>query len=749
MQSFEVAKEKLLSLSEDLLESIDAARSIPGISTKPLDGWEQILRGMDERIHGDVIRIAVVGAIKSGKSTFVNAILGRDYLKRGAGVITSMITRVRKNSKLEAILDLKNWEEVNAEMQQAMVLFPSLERQHGSQPFDIRQKSDRAELEKVLNTLIGEKIITNETLDSKSVLLSSYLKGYPKIKEMVSRESGVFTFVGPVQIGKHREFAGDDALAVYLKDLELHVPAEGILDENTEIGDCQGVDSINPHHLAMIQDYLLNTHLILYVVSSRTGIRQADVGFLSLIKKMGFMDNVFFVVNCDFNEHGDMSDLKRVTDRVAEELSMIKPDPEIFVFSALLNLFENTESDLSEKDREKLRQWKVDEELKAFSDCETERFNTFLENRLNRDRVNLLLKSHTERLNAAATNLRQWAAFNRELLLKGTQEARQVLDTTRHTLEQLEGQKNLLKDTLDGSSLKIKRSLGADIDGMLDARFGALVKDIRDFVKRYDVDYHIIEQDIEEKGFSSVLYDLFQKFKEALDRYITETINPQLIQFIHQEEKKAEEKLHAIAKSYELLIREAQYRHQSVLTTMGVGVTENRESTPSEISGWELGGLKRKNGVRMPSFVSTLHYSAKIRSEAIMRLGVYKLVGVVRGLLRKRKDKERAGEIFALRDGMGRIKKETMRSLVFHINDYRENLKFQYFYILTDAIAQNIYETVIDRFRIFTVDMSEATDLIDGDQLEKDRVIEMLHGIETGGEGILDRLREIKKSIAS
>ena len=428
---------------------------------------------------------------------------------------------------------------------------------------------------------------------------------------------------------------------------------------------------------------------------------------------------------------------------------MIKPRSEIFVFSALLNLFEKTAPELSEKDSEKLRQWKIDEELKGFSDRETERFNAVLKDRLNRDRFNILLKSHIVRLSAAAENLRQWAAFNRELLLKGSQEARRALDTTRHTLEQLEGQKNLLKDTLDGSSLKIKHSLGSDIDVMLDARFGALVKEIRDFVKRYDVDYHIVEQEIDEKGFSSVLYDLFQRFKEALDRYITETINPQLIQFIYQEEQKAEEKLQAIARSYEMLIREAQNRHQSVLTTMGIAAPADRESALSETSSWELSDLRRKNGIRIPSFVSTLHYSAKIRSEAIMRLGVYKLIGAVRGLLKKRKDKERAGEIFALRDGMGRIKKETMRSLVFHMNDYRENLKFQYFYILTDAIARNIYEAVIDRFRIFTVDMSEATDLIDGDQLAKDRAIEMLNGIEREGAAALDRLREIQTGIVS
>jgi len=151
----------------------------------------------------------------------------------------------------------------------------------------------------------------------------------------------------------------------------------------------------------------------------------------------------------------------------------------------------------------------------------------------------------------------------------------------------------------------------------------------------------------------------------------------------------------------------------------------------------------------MPSFTSTLHYTAKIRSEAIIRLGVYKVIGIIRGFINKGKEKDRAEEVFALRDGMGKIKKETMRSIVFHINGYRENLKFQYLYLLSDVIAQNIYETVIDRFRVFTVDMSEMTGFLDGNHMAKDRAIEMLAEIEARELGALDLLREIQENIAS
>ncbi|RLC10893.1 MAG: hypothetical protein DRH43_05365, partial [Deltaproteobacteria bacterium] len=56
----------------------------PGLSS--LEGWKSTTTRIERQLGEETIRIAVVGSIKSGKSTLVNAIFGGDYLKRGAGV---------------------------------------------------------------------------------------------------------------------------------------------------------------------------------------------------------------------------------------------------------------------------------------------------------------------------------------------------------------------------------------------------------------------------------------------------------------------------------------------------------------------------------------------------------------------------------------------------------------------------------------------------------------------------------------
>jgi len=173
----------------------------------------------------------VVGAIKSGKSTFVNAFLGGDYLERGVGVVTSIVTKIRREPTLKAILDFKTWDDVNADMRQARVFLPSFDRSSGDGQFDIRREKDRKEMGRELKRLGSENIILQEILDANSVLLMSYLKGYERVKDLISLDAGTRSFEGS-EFVRYKDFVGDDSLAVYLRDLELRIPLGKDLYDN-------------------------------------------------------------------------------------------------------------------------------------------------------------------------------------------------------------------------------------------------------------------------------------------------------------------------------------------------------------------------------------------------------------------------------------------------------------------------------------------------------------------------------------
>ncbi|MDI6616351.1 MAG: dynamin family protein, partial [Syntrophaceae bacterium] len=652
---FESTKNVLLAINADNLSLFERARGIPSLVNFPFDKWEAAARSIEEQIHEDILRVAVVGAIKSGKSTFVNALLGGDYLKRGAGVVTSIVTRIRKSRHPSATLDFKTWDEVNTDMQQAMVLFPSMEWHPDNGDFDIRRAEDRTALEQALRSLSADTLVAKETLDANGVLLTSYLKGYERVREMLARSRELQKFEKE-NFPRHQDFVGDDALAVYLKDLELGIPGDDILGENIEFADCQGVDSLNPLHLAMIQDYLLRTHLIIYILSSRTGIRQADMRFLSIIKKMGLTENIFFVVNCDFNEHETVEGLTAVVERIGEEISVLKARPVIFTFSALFHLFEALSGNLSPRDGARMEQWRREEDFANFSRGERERFLSAFHEKLTHDRFALLLKNHVERVGIIAAGLHDWARINSGILTKNAEGAHEVLRGIEAAKETLNHQKELIKNTLDGMAQKTKRELGRDVDKFLDIRYGDLAKDISGFIKKYQIDYEKCAGDIEEMGFSTTLYMIFQEFKRALDRHMTETINPRLIQFIRAEEKKIGDVLDTTAESYDTLVRDILRKHGETLKSLGISSSNHAHDG---IHSLDMESLKRKSALRVPPLVSSFRYTAKIRTEAIVRRGLYNVIKIAKKLMKKTIHSEQEGEISALKDGVGRIREET------------------------------------------------------------------------------------------
>ena len=743
MTTYNSTKNDLLKINREILSLFATAKSIPGISGNPFNIWEKECHSIEKQMAEDTVRVAVVGPTKSGKSTFVNAYLGGDYLRRGAGVVTSIVTRIRTAPSLKAILDFKTWDEVNDEMRQAMVLFPSLNLHSADGQFDIRRNQDRTDLKKALTSLSSDQLISNDTRDANGILLSSYLNGYKRVRGILSSNKKIQQYEKR-KFTRHKDFVGDDSLAVYLRDMELHIEAKHSLDDNIEIADCQGSDSPNPLHLAMIQDYLLKTNLIIYVLSSRAGIRQADIKLLSIIKKMGFLENIFFVINCDFSEHEGLDDLAALIEKTKKEISLIKRDPEIFTFSTLFNLFRQLKENLPQKDRMRLKQWKKESELATFSNEETRRFETAFYEKLTGDRLALLLKNQLERLTIMASGIHDWTSINHDILIRDSDGAREVFEKIDSEQKLINQTKSMMKDAIDGASEKTKRELGRDINRFLHAHYGNVIKDIEKFVRNYNVAYQDHEDNIETIGFSSTMYTIFQEFKHALDTFIAETINPELIQFIRQEEEKIEEFLNNITSSYDAMVKNATQKYDKTLLDLGITL---KSQTSGGIHSIDLEGIKRKTGFKVPPLISPTEYTATIQTEAIMRLGFYNLIKIVKKILKRPIQNENEGEILALRDGVRRIKKETERSMIFYLKNYTENLKFQHVFKLLEAASNHLNETLIDHFCVFTTDISEMASLIGEEQSGKKNALDILESMEEPSRKILDEIDQIREKI--
>ena len=94
-------------------------------------------------------------------------------------------------------------------------------------------------------------------------------------------------------------------------------------------------------------------------------------------------------------------------------------------------------------------------------------------------------------------------------------------------------------------------------------------------------------------------------------------------------------------------------------------------SGPVTAKGPDIEALKAAGGLVLPPVAATMRYSAKIKTEAVVRLGAYSLAGLFRRLLKKPVDPGGTHAGRALKDSSKRMKRETRQSIVFNFKDYR------------------------------------------------------------------------------
>ncbi len=747
MERYDHIKNKLLDINKELRHIIQTVLSSDDLSVQTFKTWRSTTERIQRQLAEETIRIAIVGSIKSGKSTLTNFLFGGDYVKRGAGVVTSIITKIRPGIGIKAKLEFKTWDEVNAEMNQALVLFSSTESNMDGEDFDINREQDRLRLNHDLSKLDIKQLISDDSRDPNSVLLTEYLKGYERAKAFVSFERET-TLLESGEFDKQKEFVGDESLAVYLRDVSLTLKAPDGFGDNLEIADCQGSDSPNPLHLAMIQDYIIQTHLIIYALSSRTGLRQADIKFLTLMKKMGLSKNIIFVFNCDFTEHENLSDLKQLLGRTKDELNMVVESSCIFAFSALYNLFTKLDSqdsgpqELSRKDRLRLEQWREETDMVVFSDQETTRFLDDVIQKVSVDQYNLLLEANVERLSNISSGMKEWIRISRNLLQKTAgevQEAFAKMDKKRTASNQIVA---TIKDTLDGTTRKLKRDLGTEVDRSFDIEYGEIAQEIIRFIDAYNLSVQDYKDDLQNSGFLLTLYHIFQTLQQATNRFIVEQINPKIVEFIGQQEEEIKEVFQQVSSPYNLMIQDAVDQHHQTMEELDIDVAKRPFKT---IGCPDIPSVKSDIRLSMPHLASTMQYSTRIKTEAILRLGLYNTLKGVKKLFRRPAAEQLPSAMRSLEHSVRRIKEQMEESIAEHFTDYKENLKFQYVFTLVNAMSDRLYESLTDQMKAFTGDLSNMKNLIENEKKTKEELSEELLSMERSLNSVIDRIRGIEE----
>ena len=680
MNEYRELKKKIEQRVAILGETIQEMESRGGADQSAAACWREQLAQVGASLEDPLLRIAVVGTVKSGKSTLVNALVGEDLLKRGAGIITAFITRLISHSQAEGWVEFKPWSQIQDELTATLHLLPHTHEMMGEEhPFDLKNIEDRERLKTLLAKMQEEGQPQEDHPDPSHLLLRGYLDGYDRVHQFLGDDANRLVF-DQDSLKQHQRYVGSEGQAVYLRDMELHYPVAW-LGESIELADCQGIDSPNPLHFALLQQYLLKSHFILYVVSSRSGLREADFRLLNFIRTLKMFPQTFFVLNADLDDHPHLEDLELLAERVRRELSWVVREPRFFILSALYQLLAQLKGSASERERRHLRLWKEDPSLAKASETGFSAFRESLSQEVCDQRFRVLCGSGLSRLGMVADSVMNTAAARTQLMDQSLESIRQTADGLEDKTARLWGAIATLTNAILGLRISLHQEIERAVDAYFDLEQSRIVRDTLDAVAQYPVQFEGKEDLIDTRWLFQQFHHVHREFRQTLARFLVEKVNLQVIEFAKKEEASLCQRLRGGSEAFWALFTAAlgDYRRET-----GLFDSERCSTLDPPAGSWQAGNM-----LVPPNFSAFVDQGASGRGVLLMKLGLAsftRLLGDFRSHLGKARDllcgeKRQEGMID---EAVRLLKKEATREILQAFQQCRQQFKSDYLFRIAD-----------------------------------------------------------------
>ena len=680
----------ITTLVSDITAIIDQMEALSEVPDPTLNAYRENCLQIPNQIQSGRLKVAVVGVIKSGKSTLINALAGKELVKRGAGVVTAITTRIQRGEKNKARLTLKSWDEVNDTLRKNLEMYAHDPLEKASDPvdlsnFDLRRQRDRELLREIHGKLKLQSPIMEQGINPQTLILEHALEGYAFCSDLVQADETELIYESR-SFEKHKLFTANPAHAFFVKDVCLEICGAS-LSEHIEIADCQGADSTDPAQLSQVIHYLESSNLILYCISSRTGLRQSDMVFLKAIKRMGLFGNIIFVNNCDLSEHDTLKNLKDIEKNIQRELSYLGEIDKVFTFSALMELFELLGKRISKKNASRLAMWQEEGALSQYSRKNVKAFKERLKKVLDSGYFDLLLSNPMERLQLILKNMEAKA----DLLLSSLSSNQEDRKHACLQAEEWRENANRLKSIVDHSMEGAISGLIKEIEGSLDQFFHRgpdnIMERMNYFIKNFSMDIEPYRPKVQELGFKKILYFMFQDFKRELDLFLLREILPDIKGRVGEQEKRIEKYFKSLLDSYRIDLLKGNPNEDHPI--MG------EEPLDSEISSQ---AIKKILGLELPPPLFSPRFTKRMQANAVKGLSLYSIGLFFKSLVKKQTQFSFTPGFFQAAAG---IKKESLSAFSDQLDIYQRALKNNYFNHLIDAVTRDFKERIDNRFSTY------------------------------------------------
>ncbi len=729
-------KRKIEQRVEIIEETIQELEKNKLVEKSAASRWRDHLTQVKGSLQDSLLRVAVVGSVKSGKSTLINALAGKDLLKRGAGIITAFITRILTNGDIGGWVELKPWSQIADEMNTAIRMLPiSQEAMDEGEVVDVRSSEDRKRLKEWLGKTQEEWQQTRGKLDPNFILLNAYLDGYKGLHKNVGDSVNRLIF-DKESLSQHQRYVGQEGQAVYIRDMELHYPVPWLGDK-IEVADCQGSDSPNPLHLSLLQQYLLKCHFILYIISSRTGLREADFKLLDFIKTLRMFPQTLFILNSDLDVHNHEEDLDELTERVRTELSWIVANPELYSFSALYHLIDELDEAAPERDRRRLEMWREADALVARTEEGYSRFREDMARRISSQRTRVLLGSGLSRLSMVAGSINDTTRAHKRFMNQNLGSLKKSSKHLKSKQKALQGTLGTLENAIAGLKESLRKELDNAVGSYFDLSYGPLIKETMDMVEHYPVDPQYQKDLSDYRQLLLQLHRFYMEFRQSLARYLIEKVNLRVIEFAKEQEEFLQDRLKHSSRAFWSLFTTALEDYRKELAQFDI---ELRVISASEDYDWSA-----MEKITPPSFSAFVDEQVVGRGTLLMKFGLGRLtrfLNQLKGKIGRRKSpvETKSEESQSFQEAVSLVKSETKSELMYDFRDYRQNFKYGYLYKILDEGTAHLLEAFKSRAEMAQLDFANLLKQSEVAGEERQQMMEALTRIGQISEAMVEEL---------
>ena len=663
--------------------------------------------------------ITVIGPVKSGKSTLLNTLVGQKILPMGAGITTTFVTAIHHDDNVHAEISLISPEQADNLFQNSCHFLFAAEL--AETEISLFSPDDRQRIKQLLEGFSRNNTLTRHgSFDKDYQLLKSFLTGYDSVADYYQQEQLQLTF-DQEQLDQFRGFITSEPISSFLEQAIIFFPFT-ILPAYVVMQDCQGLDTPSPGQQALAVQQLATSPILLYVISSRMGLRQADYHLLEHLHDLGLASKLLFVLNYDLAEHPSRENMDALFNRCRQELSELGFNQPCYAFSALYHLYAQLkqENHLDKNGEHRWLLWQEEPEKIELSSQNWQSFATRLMELTNKQAEESLLQHLNSRIMHIAGRAQALITARKRSLSLDQEEINNVVHDYEKHKEQLKQVEKQLGTTLDSITRQCKREYFQKTDSWFNqVGEGGIRPKLQNIIESYEIPEDLLP----EKNRNPLLP------LKLIERHFHQVIHPQL-------QEKLEISIHQF---WQTLEKEIQTTYSSQCSSLffllekatGYEVDEQeRHNLPAPIN-WDH---------KLPEF----SFSTPL-TERFSAVSKFSLIG--RLLANKLKQlKKRPSWRAAISSQLQQKAKNELKSRLL---DCQERLKFIFLQPYLEEYEQLMADFLADFIHASTMEMSQEQNGLHDQEQDQEKLFEILDNQRNELEQLMESLKDFTIMAAS